>query len=103
MAHHDGHPFAKHRQHRTQRDRAHHLTRHYRHGGAVHEDAAEDESMIRHMVKKSALKRKSGGRVEGATPKPRQDRRARGGRTGKKGHVTVNVLAGHPGPAAAAK
>ena len=48
-------------------------------GGDIHNDTAEDEALIRKMVKRGSLKRKAGGHVPGHEPKHRPDRRARGG------------------------
>lgn len=80
------HPYSEHRQHKVERERAHHMTRGYASGGAVHSDAKADAALIRHTVKKSALK------ADGGAVNPRMDRRARGGRTKAKKGTNVNVI-----------
>lgn len=60
----------------------------YSAGGAVHPDEAQDKKLIRKMVKPEDLKRKHGGKVEGAAAEARPDKRARGG--GLKA-ITINV------------
>ena len=81
------HPHHEHKDHKVQKRRVAHITKHYAHGGAVHEDEAEDKKLIKRTVKKKALK------MEGGKPKHRMDRRARGGRTKSKGKGTnVNVI-----------
>jgi len=94
---HDGHPYAAHRQHKVEHQRVGHITKGYASGGAVHhDDEAEDRAMIKHMVKRKAL------RAEGGAVKTRLDRpsRAKGGRV-KHGKTNVNVIVGgaHPAPA----
>ncbi len=70
------HPHAAHRQHKVEHSRVAHITKGYAAGGAVHSDEAEDRTMVKGMVKKSALK------AEGGKPKHRADKphRARGGK-----------------------
>lgn len=77
------HPFKEHRQSKVEHSRVGHVTKGYASGGAVHDDAKEDATQIKRMVKPSALK------VEGKKAATRMDRpnRARGGRTS-----TVNVI-----------
>lgn len=90
-----GHPYQEHRSHLHEKARVGHITRGYATGGGVHSDEAEDERLIRKEVKKSALKRASGGRIEGRAAGGRLDR---GGRK-KKASTNVNVIvASHPGP-----
>lgn len=92
------HPFNHHRVHKVEKRRVgghlsaydHHGRQAFAHGGAVHDDAAEDAKQIRKMVKPAAL------RMHGGNAKHRADKRARGGRTKHKGAKTVvNVIAGH--------
>jgi hypothetical protein len=52
----------------------------YAHGGAVHEDEAEDKALIKKELGKARIKVRSGGKVDGKKPEHRPDRRARGGR-----------------------
>lgn len=87
------HPHHEHRQHKVERERVKHITKGYAHGGAVHADEKADMKLIKHSVKKSALK------AHGDKPKHRADKRARGGRTKKKG-TTVNIInaPSHPQP-----
>lgn len=89
------HPMQEHRSHLHEKSRVSHVTRGYATGGGVHEDAAEDEKMLKAKVKPSALKAK-GGKIEGKSAKMRLDRggikRAHGGKVGKKGATTVNVV-----------
>lgn len=62
-----------------------------------HADEAEDKVLIKRMVKKPALKLKSGGVAEGDESKPRADRLARGGKPKHakgKAHTQVNVIVG---------
>ncbi len=70
------HPHNAHRQHKVEHSRVAHITKGYAAGGAVHSDEAEDRTMVKGMVKKSALK------AEGGKPKHRADKphRARGGK-----------------------
>ena len=83
----------------------------YRRGGEV-SDLAQDRKMVKKAVheheehdhpgeKETKLKIKRGGRVAGAAPKHRADRRARGGgmeHKGKKsGHTKINIVVGNPG------
>lgn len=92
------HPFSEHRQSKVEHSRVGRVAKGYASGGAVHDDAKEDATQIKRMVKPSALK------VEGKKATARMDRpnRARGGRTG-----TVNVIiapqegANRPAPPAA--
>ena len=61
-----------------------------------HPDEAEDKSLVRKMVKSTALKRKSGGSVsdgelEGTRPTGGRMARASGGRSGK-GKMNVNII-----------
>lgn len=51
----------------------------YAHGGAVHEDEAEDKELIKKELGRARIKVRSGGKVEGKAPEHRPDRRARGG------------------------
>lgn len=96
----------------------------YAKGGAVHEDEAEDEKLIKKMVKKKDLKepekKAEGGFVHGGMPKKRLDKISRqtakgdanssmpfptskekfakGGKVkGKGGKTQVNVIVGHGG------
>lgn len=73
----------------------------YAHGGAVHEDEAEDAKMIEEGVHehesamhkgepKTKLKFRAGGHVDGEKARHHLGRRARGGRAGKT-HVNVIV------------
>jgi hypothetical protein len=90
------HPYQSERQTKVEHRRVAHITKGYASGGAVHDDEAEDRALIRKSVKPSAL------RMEGGGTKSRADRRARGGRTSKKGGKTVvNVITGGPHPAPA--
>ncbi len=90
------HPHAAHRQTKVEHSRVAHITKGYAAGGAVHADEGEDRSMVKKMVKKTAL------RMDGGAVKARSDRpgRARGGRApkGKHAKTVVNVIAGggHP-------
>lgn len=60
----------------------------YAKGGGVHPDAAQDEALVRRMVKPAALqKRAKGGPIEGDKPRSRPDRRGRGPKT-------VNIIIG---------
>ena len=72
-------------------------------GGAAHDDAAEDARMIAEGVhehesamhpgkKKTHLKFKQGGAIEGHGAKHHLGKRARGGPTGKKGGHVTNVI-----------
>lgn len=81
------HPHAEHRAHKVEKRRVGHILKGYASGGAVaHDDEAADKKTIRGMVRKSAL------RMDGGGVKHRADRRARGGRSHKKGtNVTVVV------------
>jgi hypothetical protein len=88
------HPFAAHRQNKVEHARVAHIAKGYAAGGGVHDDAAEDRKMVKHMVKKTAL-RASGGPV--TSRMDRTPRRAKGGKVGRKGKTTVNVVVGHPG------
>lgn len=87
------HPHSSHRQHHVEKRRAHEMTKGYASGGSVkHADAAEDKKLVKHVVKKVAL------RADGGAVKARADRPARkkGGRV-KKSNTTVNVITGgHP-------
>lgn len=66
-----------------------------------HKDEAQDEGLVKNMVKKSALKRKQGGSVDGKEPEARPDKRARGGAMGKGPKIgAVNVNVHHSDPAA---
>lgn len=97
------HPFNEHRRHKVEHARVGKITAGYEHG-----DAGEDKRMISRMVKASALKRASGGRVDSerdavavtdTPPRQRLDRpvRARGGRAKHKG-TNVNITIGQHGP-----
>ena len=99
MAHHDGHPFAKHRAHHHERARVPHIAKGHAYGGAVHADAAEDRAMVKAMVKPAAIKHH---KMHGGNVKHRSDRphRAKGGRV-KHGKTNVNVIVGHGAPSAA--
>jgi hypothetical protein len=71
-------------------------------GGGAHPDKKEDEALIReamnehdsqqHEGKKTRLKFKAGGAVEGEHAKHHLGRRARGGPTGKGGKHVTNVI-----------
>lgn len=80
------HPYSEHRQQKVEHSRVASLTKGYAGGGGIHTDASADKKMIRGMVKSAALK------AGGAQTKPRLDRYARGGKVGKKGSTTVNVM-----------
>lgn len=94
----------------------------YAKGGAVHEDKAEDERLIKKMVKKKDLKpenKKDGGFVHGGMPAKRLDKIsrqtakgdanttqpfppgkekfARGGKVKAKGKTQINVIVGSHG------
>ena len=87
------HPYHEHRQHKVEHSRVGHITRGYAKGGAVHYDEAEDEKLIRKEVKKGALKRAAGGRIQGRAAGGRLDRKGK-----KRGETNVNVIvAPHPG------
>jgi hypothetical protein len=60
----------------------------YKHGGAIHADAAQDRKLIHSMLKHERHEGESG--VHGVKSKLRLDKRARGGRL-KHHHTTVNV------------
>lgn len=78
------HPHNDLRDHLVQKSRVSHIA-HRASGGRVHDDDAEDRTLIKGMVKPSAMKvegKKAGGRI---------DKRARGGRTKHKG-TNVNVV-----------
>lgn len=89
------HTYQEHREDKHAKDRVAHITKAYATGGAVHDDAAEDEKMLKAKIKPSAMKAK-GGKIEGKSAKARLDRggikRANGGKVGKKGATTVNVI-----------
>jgi hypothetical protein len=67
-----------------------------------HGDKVQDEGLVKTMVKKNALKRKSGGDVGGEMTMSRPDKRARGGAMKMKGPKigAVNVNVHHSDPAA---
>jgi hypothetical protein len=90
------HTYQEHREHKVAHSRVSHIAKGYATGGGVHGDEAEDKALIKSTVKKGALKRASGGRIEGRAAGGRLDR---GGRK-KKGSTNVNVIvAPHPGGA----
>jgi len=92
------HPYQEHRATKVEHRRVAHIAKGHKSGGAVeHGDEAADKSLVRRMVKKTAM-RMDGGRVNGRADKPN---RARGGRTKGHGKTNVNVIVGHPGPAGA--
>lgn len=78
------HPYAEHRQHKVERERASHMTKGYATGGAVkgHPDETEDKKLIRAEVKKGALKKVAAD--HGKKPHARLDRKARGGKVKKQ-------------------
>ncbi len=81
---------------KVMKDRVGKITKGYATGGGVHSDEAEDISLIRKKVKKSAL------RADGGSVKARADKvsRAKGGRVhkgGKGNHVNV-IVAPSPKP-----
>lgn len=91
------HPHSEHRQHKVERRRVSQMLKGYASGGAVHDDEREDKALVKKMVKPSAMK------AHGGAVKHRADKRARGGRTNKKGtNVTVVVApqggGAHPMP-----
>jgi len=100
------HPYSEHREHHVERNRVSHITgsheptRTYEdikraRGGRVHGDEAEDKSLIKGLVKPSALKA-HGGKAKHRADKPH---RAKGGRVNKSKGTNVNVIvapqAGH--------
>lgn len=99
------HPFAEHRQHVVEKERAHHISKGHKHrasGGKVrHDDEAEDRALFSKMIKEHDRE------MEGHKGKHRRDRvkRAHGGKVGKKGkgatHVNVIVGGQHANPPAA--
>ncbi len=89
------HPFASVKQSKVERSRVADITK-----GYSHPDEPEDKSLVRKMVKSSALKA-SGGRIEGKASGGRLDRYARGGKV-KKGATNVNVIVAPQGGAGAA-
>lgn len=93
------HPFQEHRGHKHEKSRVAHIAHGYAHGGAVHEDEAEDRKLIKREVKADCMKphRAAGGAVAARADKPK---RAAGGRTHKKGgHTSVNVVVAPQGGA----
>src|SRR4051812_36816510 len=84
------HPYAEHRQHKTEKARVHTMTKGYASGGAVrHDDEAQDRKLVKHMLNEHDRK------MDGDKARPRMDRvaRASGGRVNKKdGKTTVNIM-----------
>ena len=75
------HPHHEHKAHKVEKRRVSHITKGYASGGGVHAYEAHevnDKKSERKPVMKSAME------SEGAKPKPRADKRARGGRTGQR-------------------
>lgn len=66
-------------------------------GAAKHSDAAEDKAMIKKMIRPSALKKCSGGTVDGSRPDGGRMPRASGGRTKGKGKTNINIIIGAQG------
>lgn len=90
------HPHAEHRQHKVERRRVKSMLKGYAAGGAVsHDDEAEDKALVKKLVKPRAMK------MDGGAVKHRADRRARGGRTSKKGTNVTVVVAPQGGGAGA--
>lgn len=89
------HPFANHRQTKVEHSRVGSITKGYADGGAVAAPVASAS-----QAPASPAGKRDGGKVEGRASGGRADRparRARGGRTSKKGS-TVNILIGSQAP-----
>ncbi len=78
------HPYSHIREKNPGKKRAHEMSKHFKRGGKVHGDEAEDKAMIKKMVKKEDLK------AEGGAVKPRLDKMARGGKA--KHHTHINIM-----------
>lgn len=89
--------------HMTPADRGHRMLREsgYAHGGAIHDDAAEDKKLIKEELGKAKIKvRSRGGMIKGETAREhpgRRSRRAGGGHVphkdhGKPGIGKVNIV-----------
>lgn len=92
----DRHPYAAHRDHHVQKERASHIAgqKHRASGGRAHSDEAADRKLIKTMLAEHDRE------AEGKKSRHRRDRatRAKGGRVGRKGKgaTHVNVIVGSP-------
>lgn len=96
------HPYDQYKEVHAGRRVAKERSKHFKRGGAVHSDVAEDKKLIKQELKKhEAEEMKS----EGKKGKARLDKRARGGGVkhgGKKGHKThINIVVAPKGGDAA--
>lgn len=83
------HPYAGLREVHAGRKRANAVSKHFKKGGAVHADEAQDKKLIKKMMgdeEKKELK------VEGRASGGRLDRYARGGRTKHKAKTNINII-----------
>ena len=78
------HPYSHIREKNPGKKRAHEMSKHFKRGGKVHSDEAEDRAIVKSMVKKEDLK------AEGGAVKPRLDKMARGGKA--KHHTHINIM-----------
>lgn len=81
------HPHQSKREDKVSRARARELTKGYANGGAVHSDEGSDKSLIKKMVKPTALK------MSGGKPKSRMDRpgRAAGGAVKRPPQTNIHI------------
>lgn len=84
------HPYASHRQDKVEKSRASKIAHGRASGGGVHSDEAADKTLIKQMVRQTALKADDG------KTKHRADRpgRKKGGRVKGGGKTIVNVITG---------
>jgi hypothetical protein len=86
------HPYQSHREVHAGQKRAKEMAKHYKRGGKVHGDEAEDKTLIKKMLKEHD---KAEHKATGGAAVSRLDKRARGGgvKKGSKGHHThINIM-----------
>jgi len=85
------HPYKEHKEMHPGQRRAKEMSKHFKRGGKVHSDEAEDKALIKKELKKHDAEHKA----EGGSVTPRLDKRARGGgvkKHGKGHHTHINIM-----------